>query len=58
MKESLKAPVDITRTAISGTMGLFQTSGDEIAYVVDPKGSKISAVNPKEHITIAFGCTK
>ena len=58
IKESLKAPVDITRTAISGTMGLFQTSGDEIAYVVDPKGSKISAVNPKEHITIAFGCTK
>ncbi len=54
--ETVKAPVDITRTALSGTMGLFQTSGDEIAYVVDPKGAKISAVNPKEHITIAFGC--
>ncbi len=54
--ESVKAPVDLTRTALSGTMGLFQTSGDEIAYVVDPKGAKISAVNPKEHITIAFGC--
>ena len=55
--ETVKAPIDVTRTALSGTMGLFQTSGDEIAYVVDPKGAKISAVNPKEHITIAFGCT-
>ena len=54
--ETVKAPIDVTRTALSGTMGLFQTSGDEIAYVVDPKGAKISAVNPKEHITIAFGC--
>jgi len=54
--ETVKAPIDITRTSLSGTMGLFQTSGDEIAYVVDPKGAKISAVNPKEHITIAFGC--
>lgn len=55
--ETVKAPIDVTRTALSGTMGLFQASGDEIAYVVDPKGSKISAVNPKEQITIAFGCT-
>lgn len=54
--ETVKAPVDLTRTALSGTMGLFQTSGDEIAYLVDPKGSRISAVNPKEQITIAFGC--
>lgn len=54
--ETVKAPVDITRTALSGTMGLFQTTGDEFAYLVDPKGYKISAVNPREHITIAFGC--
>ena len=54
--ETAKAPVDVTRTALSGTMGLFQTTGDEIAYLVDPKGAKISAVNPREHITIAFGC--
>ncbi len=50
------APVDFSRTALSGTMGLFQTTGDEVAYLVDPKGNKISAVNPKEHVTIAFGC--
>jgi len=56
--ETVKAPVDITRTALSGTMGLFQTTGDEIAYLVDPKGYKISAVNPREHITIAFGCNE
>lgn len=54
--ETVKAPVDVTRTALSGTMGLFQTTGDEFAYLVDPKGYKISAVNPREHITIAFGC--
>ncbi len=56
--ESVKAPVDITRTAISGTMGLFQSSGDEFAYLVDPNGYKISAVNPREHITVAFGCNE
>ena len=56
--ETVKAPIDTTRTALSGTMGLFQTSGDEVAYLVDPKGAKISAVNPKEQITIAFGCTQ
>ncbi len=55
--ETVKAPVDVTRTAISGTMGLFQTTGDEFAYLVDPRGYKISAVNPREHITIAFGCS-
>ncbi len=56
--ETVKAPVDVTRTALSGTMGLFQTTGDEFAYLVDPKGYKISAVNPREHITIAFGCSE
>ena len=56
--ETVKAPIDVTRTALSGTMGLFQTTGDEFAYLVDPKGYKISAVNPREHITIAFGCAE
>lgn len=54
--ETVKAPIDITRTAVSGTMGLFQSTGDEFAYLVDPNGYKISSVNPKEHITVAFGC--
>ena len=56
--EAVKAPVDVTRTALSGTMGLFQTTGDEFAYLVDPRGYKISAVNPREHLTIAFGCNE
>lgn len=56
--ETVKAPIDTTRTALSGTMGLFQTTGDEVAYLVDPRGYKISAVNPREHVTIAFGCTE
>lgn len=56
VKDTVKAPIDFTRTALSGTMGLFQTTGDEVAYLVDAKGYKISAINPKEHVTIAFGC--
>ncbi len=55
IKTTLKAPVDLTRTALSGTMGLFQTTGDEITYLVDGSGAPISKVNPKEKITIAFG---
>ena len=55
---TVKAPVDFTRTALSGTLGLVQTSSDEIAYMVDAKGYKISAINPKEHVTIAFGCSE
>lgn len=55
-KAALMAPIDFTRTAISGTVGLFQTTGDEVAYLVDPNGTKISAINPKEKVTIAFGC--
>ncbi|MBR2068262.1 MAG: S-layer homology domain-containing protein [Candidatus Gastranaerophilales bacterium] len=55
IKTTLRAPVDLTRTALSGTLGLFQTTGDEIAYLVDPSGNPIAKVNPKEKITIAFG---
>jgi len=36
-------------------MGLFQTTGDEIAYLVDSSGNPISKINPKEKVTIAFG---
>ena len=57
-KAIVKAPVDLTRTALSGTMGLFQYSADEITYLVDPKGMKVSSVNPKEKVTIAFGCAQ
>ena len=56
--DTLKAPIDLTRTALSGTMGLLQSTGDEVAYMVDAKGYKISAINPKEHVTIAFGCSE
>jgi len=56
--DTIKAPIDLTRTAISGTTGLLQSTGDEVAYMVDAKGYKISAINPKEHVTIAFGCSE
>ena len=55
LKTIVKAPVDLTRTAVSGVTGLFQTTGDEVAYLVDPSGNPISKVNPKECLTIAFG---
>jgi len=52
---TIMAPIDLTRTAISGTVGLFQTTGDEVAYLVDPSGAKISAINPREVVKVAFG---
>lgn len=55
-KALVKAPIDTTRTALSGTMGLFAQTGDELAYLVDPKGSRVSSVNPREKVTVAFGC--
>lgn len=54
-KALVKAPIDLTRTALSGTMGLLQTTGDEVAYLVDPKGNRVTSVNPRENITVAFG---
>lgn len=53
---TIMAPIDLTRTALSGTVGLFQTTGDEVAYLVDPSGAKISAINPREVVKVAFGC--
>ncbi len=50
------APVDLGRTAVSGTAGLFHVTNDEVAYVVNPDGTKISSINPNEKITVAFGC--
>ncbi len=55
IKTAFKAPVDLTRTALSGTMGLLQTTGDEFAYLLDGSGMPIAKVNPKEQITVAFG---
>lgn len=52
----VQAPVDLTRTAVSGVTGIFQATGDEFAYLVDSTGTKVSQVNPKEKLTIAFGC--
>lgn len=53
--QTIEAPVDVVRTAIAGATGLLQTSGDEVAYLIDSNGNKISAVNPRESVTIAFG---
>lgn len=53
---TVKAPVDFAMTGVTGAFNLLQNTGDEVAYLVDPNGRRISQVNPKEQITIAFGC--
>jgi hypothetical protein len=55
---TVKAPVDFAMTGVTGAFNLLQNTGDEVAYLVDPNGRRISQVNPKEQITIAFGCDK
>lgn len=56
-KALVKAPIDLTRTALSGTIGLLQHTGDEVAYLVDTKGNRVTSVNPRENITVAFGAS-
>ena len=55
-KTIVKAPVDVVRTAVAGTIGVFQETGSELAYVVDWQGRKISTIKPKQEVTISFGC--
>jgi len=47
---------DTGKTLISGTTGVLKETGDELAYIVAPDGSRIAQVNPREQISIAFGC--
>jgi len=55
LREGVTAPVDVIRTAFSGTAGILKESADEIAYVVSPDGARIAQVNPREKLSIAFG---
>ena len=57
-KTIVKAPIDIVRTAAAGTIGVFQETGSELAYLVDWQGRKISTIKPKQEVTISFGCYK
>ncbi len=45
---------DTARLAVSGTFGVLKESGDELAYVVKPDGSRISQINPNEILSVAF----
>lgn len=47
---------DVGKTGVSGTAGILRQSGQELAYVVTPKGTKVSSINPNEEIRISFGC--
>ncbi|MFA6988853.1 MAG: S-layer homology domain-containing protein, partial [Candidatus Gastranaerophilaceae bacterium] len=51
----VRTPIDIARTTLSGTAGLFNITADEIAYVVSADGTKIAQINPNEQISIKFG---
>jgi hypothetical protein len=55
-KALFRTPVDVTRTALSGTAGLFNITIDEISYLVSPDGTRISRINPNEVVSVAFGC--
>lgn len=47
---------DTAKTAFSGTVGILKVSGDEIAYVVKPDGSRVAQINPNEVLSVAFAC--
>ncbi len=49
-------PFNMARTVFSGAGGIVATPVTEVAYLVNPKGSLISSINPNEIISIAFGC--
>lgn len=48
--------VDTGKTVVSGTVGIFKESGDELTYIVSPDTLQISSMNPDEVVQIAFGC--
>lgn len=48
--------IDTGKTLVSGTIGVFKESGDELAYVVNPDTLEISSIDPDEVMQIAFGC--
>ncbi len=50
-----KAPVDILRSSISGAAGVLQNANNELGYLVNPDGKKISIINPDEKVSFAFG---
>lgn len=49
-----KGLVDITKTAVSGTFGILYEVTDELVYLVYPKASNNSALNPDEELVIIF----
>lgn len=48
--------VDSGKTVVSGTVGVFKESGDELTYIVSPDTLQVSSINPDEVVQIAFGC--
>ncbi|MBQ2645425.1 S-layer homology domain-containing protein [bacterium] len=49
-----KGVVDIAKTAVSGTFGILYEVTDELVYLVYPKASNNSALNPDEELVVIF----
>ena len=49
-----KGLVDITKTAVSGTFGILYEVTDELVYLIYPKASNNSALNPDEELVVIF----
>lgn len=55
-RELFVGAADLVRDGVSGVAGILKEGADEVAYVVSPDGSRIAQINPKEKLSIAFGC--
>lgn len=56
--ELATAPVDIVRSSISGAAGVLMNANNELGYLVNPDGKKISIINPDEKVSFAFGVSQ
>lgn len=55
-REVVVGTFDIAKTVVTGAAGIVKETGDELAYVISPDGSRIAQINPNENLSIAFGC--
>ena len=49
-----KGIYEIGKTAVSGTFGILYEVSDELVYLIYPKASNNSALNPDEELVVIF----
>ncbi len=49
-----KTPFDMGGSVVSGAAGLFEITGDEVAYVLNQDGKRVAQINPREIVQVAF----